>query len=323
MSRASTEAAFDSAVAQAAGEWFARLGAEELSEAERQAWLHWRAAHPEHERAWLRVEAIGRRFGLFPAEAGFAALDRPKSRARREALRQCAILLAFGSAGWLGYRGLAEGDWASDHRTAVGERRDVLLADGTRLILNTDTAVAVDFGANERRVRLLRGEIHVVTAADPHPLPRPFIVDTRCGSIAPLGTRFDVRQEAEAVRVAVFEGAVELRPAAVPAAARILRAGESARFDAGGVDQPAPLDRGADAWRQGVLLADGMPLGDFLAELGRYRSGHLGCDAAVAGLRISGAFPLADTDRVLDAVARVLPVRIERFTRYWARVKPA
>ncbi|WZB64613.1 hypothetical protein WJ970_28925 [Achromobacter xylosoxidans] len=44
---------------------------------------------------------------------------------------------------------------------------------------------------------------------------------------------------------------------------------------------------------------------------------RLACDPYVAGLRISGSFPLADTDRALAAVERALPVQVLRYTRYW------
>jgi transmembrane sensor len=65
-----------------------------------------------------------------------------------------------------------------------------------------------------------------------------------------------------------------------------------------------------------------MPLGDFVTELARYRSGHVACDPAVAGLRVSGTYPLADTDRVLAILGKSLPVAVEYRTCYWVRVVP-
>ena len=60
-----------------------------------------------------------------------------------------------------------------------------------------------------------------------------------------------------------------------------------------------------------------------MAELGRYRTGHLACDSAVASLRVSGAFPVADTEQALAVLARSLPVRVRRLTRYWVTVGAA
>jgi transmembrane sensor len=71
-----------------------------------------------------------------------------------------------------------------------------------------------------------------------------------------------------------------------------------------------------------MLPVDGMPLAEFLAELRRYRTGWIDCAPEVASLPISGAFPLADTDRVLAAVADTLPLRLRYRTRYWVSVLP-
>ena len=70
-----------------------------------------------------------------------------------------------------------------------------------------------------------------------------------------------------------------------------------------------------------MLVAAHMRLGDFLAELGRYRRGQLNCDPKVANLLISGTYPIDDTERVLDVLPLSLPVRVRRFTRYWVTVE--
>ena len=72
----------------------------------------------------------------------------------------------------------------------------------------------------------------------------------------------------------------------------------------------------------GTLLAKDMPLGEVIAELARYRPGVLRCDPAVAGMPVSGALSLTDTDAALDLLARSLPLRIERRTRYWVSFGP-
>ena len=63
-----------------------------------------------------------------------------------------------------------------------------------------------------------------------------------------------------------------------------------------------------------------MRLGHFIAELSRYRPGLLRCASEVAELRISGVYPLADSDAVLDALTQSLPVSINRRSRYWVTV---
>jgi transmembrane sensor len=78
----------------------------------------------------------------------------------------------------------------------------------------------------------------------------------------------------------------------------------------------------ADAWTRDMLVVNDWRLGEFIRELQRYRPGHLGCDPAVAALRISGAFHLASSDTILENLTSTLPVRIRRFSRYWTRVEP-
>ncbi|MNW08331.1 fec operon regulator FecR [compost metagenome] len=60
-----------------------------------------------------------------------------------------------------------------------------------------------------------------------------------------------------------------------------------------------------------------------LAELARYRHGRLDCDPAIAGLRVSGSFPLREPDRALLLLSQTLPIRLQSFTRYWLNVVPA
>ena len=74
------------------------------------------------------------------------------------------------------------------------------------------------------------------------------------------------------------------------------------------------------AWTQGILSFSDKPLGEVIATLSRYRNGVLRCDPAVAGLRLSGTFPLKNTDAILDIIAQTLPVKIQTITRYWVNI---
>jgi transmembrane sensor len=99
-------------------------------------------------------------------------------------------------------------------------------------------------------------------------------------------------------------------------------AGQQVSFRQDSIESVQQANAQADAWTRGMLVANDWRLADFIRELQRYRPGHLGCDPAVAALRISGAFHLGDTDTVLDNLTATLPVRIRRFSRYWATVEP-
>ena len=92
-------------------------------------------------------------------------------------------------------------------------------------------------------------------------------------------------------------------------------------MQAGRVRPDRSVDATAAAWTKGVLVADNLPLGDFLDQLARYRHGVIRYDQSAADLRLVGAYPLADTDRILAAIEDTLPVRITRLTPWWVRVQ--
>ena len=88
----------------------------------------------------------------------------------------------------------------------------------------------------------------------------------------------------------------------------------------GAVGAVRRTDASVGAWQQGSIIAINRPLGELLAELSRYRPGVVRCDPAIAQLKVSGAFPIDDTDRALAALESGFSLRIERYTRYWVRV---
>jgi transmembrane sensor len=329
--------ALDPAVVRAAAQWLVRLHSGNAGAADFAACARWRAAHPAHEAAWQKAERLARQFGAVPPALGVPVLTRPTMRpathaSRRAVLRTLAALGVAAPAAWLGWRHAPWQGWTAGYATATGERREAVLADGSRLTLNTATALDVAWSDAQRLVRLHRGEVYVRTAPDTPGAHRPFIVETPQGRLRALGTRFVVRIEddggAARTRLTVLEHRVEATPRG-GGAPLIVDAGQHTVLGAAGAAPPAsnallPLAApdGAPGWLHGVLYADGMRLADFLAELARYRPGVVRCAPEVAGLRISGAFQLADTDYVLALLRETLPVQVLLRTRWWVTVAP-
>ncbi|MFM0206972.1 FecR domain-containing protein [Paraburkholderia sediminicola] len=320
-------------IALRAVEWWMELQSRDNTRSQQLGLARWRAEHPDHERAWQHICSVSSRFkglaeetignvGAGRAAVARAALTRPGSARRRASVKVLTTLLFAGSATWIASEHVPWRAWSADARTALGERRTITLADGTRMTLNTDSAVDIRFSSTERRVRLIKGEIIVATGHN-NGERRPFIVETAQGSLQPLGTRFGVRQQSALCRLDVFEGAVRISPLDAPGLAPIVPAGQRARFTRNDVSAVEPISENDAAWTDGLIVASGMRLGDFVSELDRYRAGHLSCDPSVAGLRLSGTFPLSDTDRVLDTVARTLPIEVVFITRYWGTVRAA
>lgn len=326
--------------AREAAQWLSRLHAGALTAAEQRRCEAWRQSDPEHERAWRRAELVAHKLGLVPAAVALPTLRRADSAQRRNAItdntqrrnaiKTLALLVGAAPLGWAAWRAAPWDEWTADVRTASGERRSLTLADGSSVVLNTASALDVRFDGTARRLLLRAGELLLQTAAER--AARPFLLECAHGVLELFDARLVLRQhEARGRRaahgsVAVLQGSVRLRPAAAgPGTAPLtLVAGQQARFDANGLSGDIEaLAPGAGSWADGVLYAEQMPLADFLAELARYRPGLLRCDPAVSGLRVSGAFQLRDTDKILQALAATLPLRIARHTRYWVTVGPA
>lgn len=311
----------DARAAHEAAQWLVR---QQTGHSDAAALARWRAADPQHELAWQRAETVMHQLGLVNGPLAASALREAGQAGRRAALRTLAVLIAAGPAAWSAYKLAPWASWSADERTATGETRRLTLADGSRLQIDTASAVDIRFDAQARRLVLQAGALWVQTAPDA--AGRPFLVQTAQGRARALGTRFTVRllgaaaDQPAATQVAVLDGAVELQPLHGPA--QRVNAGQQAWMseDAGSAAEPLQAD--ADGWTQGVLYAENMPLGAFAAELGRYRPGLLRCDPAVAQLRVSGAFQLTDTDAALTALVASLPVRVELRTRYWATIAP-
>jgi len=307
----------DTRIAREAAQWLVRL---QSGEADGGSLARWRAADPRHEAAWQRAEAVLRTLGHAHGPLGAQALRASGGAGKRAAVRLLAVLIVAGPAGWAAWRLAPWAAWTAAERTATGERRWRDLPDGGRLLLDTASAADVAYTGDVRRIVLHTGALWVQTAPDA--AGRPFLVQTPQGTARALGTRFSVRIHGEATRIAVAEGAVELRPAHGGAPVRI-DAGMQATAAAEAVSAVTARDALADGWTEGVLYAERMPLGAFTAELARYRPGVLRCDPAVAALPVSGAFQLADTDAALAALAASLPVRIALRTRWWVTIGPA
>ena len=313
-------------VQQQAAEWLTVLMSDEASEAEHAAWQRWRGADPEHERAWQHIDAVSRRFNGLHRSAAAQALAGTQQQAvngkRRQLLAWLGVaagggMLAAQTGTWDGVRALR-----ADYRTATGERREVVLDDGSVLSLNTGSAVNVRFDDKRRLIELLAGEI-LVSSGHGAGSAAPLVVATREGLVRALGTRFVVRQQDGVSTVEVFESAVEIRPRDSAGAPLLLAAGRGVAFSRHAPDAPHAIDAYADAWSRGQLIVDDVTLGDFLADLARYRPGLIDCAPAVAQLRLSGVFPLADTQRILNMLPNSLPVQVRSRTRYWVTVEPA
>ncbi|WP_448681726.1 FecR domain-containing protein [Pseudomonas nicosulfuronedens] len=301
-----------------AARWYARLADESPAASDQQAWQRWLAADPIHQQAWQRIESVNLQMGRVPGRLAAATLA-SVGHSRRQVLRGVVMLASLGGLATLGWRSDTRQRFTAGYKTAVGERRAFTLADGSQMLLNTDSAVDVHFDANQRLIILRAGEVLVSTASDA--LGRPLRVQSPDASVRALGTRFTVRSWSGGTEVAVLEKTVEV---SVPRQSTKLRleAGQHAHIAAGVIGPAQANNASVGAWEKGSLVAIDRPLGELLEELGRYRHGWLRCDPRISGLRISGAFPVDDTDLALRALELSFPVAVVYRTGYWVTVVP-
>lgn len=311
------------AILNQAAEWFAILGDENTTAEERQRWQQWMVADIAHAQAWQRVEAISQPFQQVNnagAGAGRKTLAKAQLLGRRRVLHALALGGVMIGSGMLLRRTLPWQSWAHDfsiaraaQRTAIGERRELTLDDGTHLAINTASAVDVVFDKNFRRIVLHEGEVLVDSAPDSQLPARPLIVDTACGRLTALGTRFSVRSDFQTGHLAVFDGAVRV---ALNGNARIsdIRAGNQIRFTSGHIDAEGRADPAREGWSRGQLIADNITLRVFIDELTRYTTVPIQLDPTVATLRLVGVYsiatPVRDVPQILAALEIALPIRV-------------
>lgn len=302
---------------QQAAEWFALLQSGAVSDAERQGWRNWLSADEENDEAWRQVENISKRFRGLPTKPARAAL-RSEGITRRQTLKALALVFMVGGAGWQLAR---QQRWSAQYQTGRGEIRQFTLADGTQLWLNTNSAVDVKYSDSLREIILLEGELYVETAKDINGQNRPLVVDTELGRLQALGTRFAVRDYGESTRLSVEQGAVQVqlkKLAATGVQEKRVYAGQQLDFSATQIGPLTALQ--PQAWRWGTIVADNMRLDDFIDELNRYHYHYLNVDPTVADLRLVGAYPVVDVDRILLALEQTLPISVHHTLPWWVKI---
>ncbi|WP_353742526.1 FecR domain-containing protein [Pseudomonas fluorescens] len=299
-------------VVRAAAQWLALMESGCANEQDRAQLQSWRDSHCSHEQAWQKVQLLRQRFADLPSALAMASLDRPQA-SRRTVLKRAVGAVALLPTAWLISRQLPLDAWSADLRTATGESKKVQLADGSFVQLNT--ASAVDLDLKHRRLTLVDGEMALNV-----PGVSPLTILTRFGQVVVSQGEVCVRQGQTGCKVSVLKGTVQLQPLHGPVFS--LRGGQQVSLQAAGAGVVEPFDVLAPGWREGVLMAQNQPLGDFLRELSTYRPGVLRWEPELESLRITGSFRLEDTDRILALLAASLPLEVHSRTRYWVTLVP-
>lgn len=309
----------DETVVDEAAQWMALLQSGDVSAQERAAFEAWQAADPRHRQVieqmsgGLNVLRSNALRGL-PSQSLLHSLNAPSSR-RRFVSGSLSVLGLAVVAGLLGRR---YGVWpeSGELYTGTGERRDFTLEDGSALTLNARSRVINRFDARQRLLELRDGELLVDVAKDP---TRPFVVETEHGRMRALGTRFLVQRGEESTRLVMVHSQAEVVTRG--GARQVVEAGESLLFDESNILALERTQGHESAWTQGRLEVRDRPLSEVIDSLRGYRRGIIRLSPDVADLRLSGIYPLDDSDRTLQLLAHSLPIQVIYHSAYWVGIE--
>jgi transmembrane sensor len=329
--------------------WLARLdrGLSELESAELSRWLN---ADRRHSETLLELAALWDDLDVLSELSALFPLDRPAKKQQGRWLKSAlaASLVGVAIAGWVTYElsfisardaELNAGQSARQvFVTTIGERTRNELADGSVVMLNTDTAVEVAYSDESRDVFLLRGEAHFEVASNP---AHPFRVHVGARIVEAVGTAFNVELGADGrIEVTVTEGKVNVVHAAESFSERgalsrpvleqiplfeldtSLIEGEVAVLDQSAlleeaqpqVAQLGPVEVDMKlAWQRGMLIFQGEPLREMLSEVARYTTTEFVLeDDELGDLRVGGYFKAGDIDGLLLALQNGFNISSER-----------
>jgi len=329
-------------VKEQAARWLVKQDSGEWNAADGDALQHWLQESTAHIIAYIRLEEAWKRAGRLKSfGAGVAAgtvpsptqwqlssvfvADEtgPKTPVTRHTRRPWLLGIAAGIVGIVAI-GVV---WMvltsnSAYQTPVGGLASVPMPDGSKVTLNTNSAVRVAISDHERRVQLDRGEAFFEVAKDPS---RPFVVVAGRQRVIAVGTAFSVRRGAHGIQVAVTEGKVKIEGDGQHAQPLVtgggvdtgsLTAGSVARLDGNGV---LIEHRGVQeleqelSWRAGFLTFDNTTLADAVIEFNRYSTRHIVIsDPSIAAIRLTGRFESAKYEAFIRLLEDGFSIRAER-----------
>lgn len=311
----STNQATPQALRRDAHAWVRRLASGEATVADAQALKHWCETSEAHAMAFAEARRLWREFG----PAGEAVRHRQQASAARRAPRigrrvflGGAIATAAGAAvAVVAPAGLLSAfpSLAADLHTATGEQRQVALAPGLTVDLNTRTSVALTRAAGVLQgVDLLGGEIAVDNTRG---TAQPFVVAAGEGRAIATQASFEVRNLGPQVCVTCVSGRVRVELGSHGVG---LVAGQQVNYDRHGLGAPVQSDANiASAWRGGVLVFRDTPLAEVVDEINRYRAGHVVVvDGRLSRSRLNGRFRINQLEAVFAQIQQVLGASVTR-----------
>ena len=195
----------------------------------------------------------------------------------------------------------------SDYQTSKGQQKNIQLSDGTKVFMNTNTALSIEYNSDSRVVRILKGQ---ALFRPVHSSTRPFMVVTQNITVKALGTVFEVyKNKSRLVSVELYEG--RLAVTEKDSKTLKLKAGEKILYRPGsGLSEIKTISAKLDqAWQRGKLIFSDLPLTQVIDEISRYKQGKIIIlDDRLKNLKVSGVFDLRHPEKILETIEKTLAV---------------
>lgn len=202
--------------------------------------------------------------------------------------------------------------WQSDIQTSVGQIKEITLPDGSSMILDAQSAVALDFDGTQRGVRLLKGQAWFDVT---HDAIHPFRVTANFSEITVKGTAFNVDTGKLEDAVALERGRIEVNALNDTAQSSILLPGEMITASADKLSNISAFKSDETlSWKSGWIIFSEKPLRDALTEINQYYAGKIFIlNGSLADVSVSGSYRIDNIDAALDGIATAAGGQMMRF----------
>lgn len=328
------EQIIDDQILDEATEWFVLMRGEDISPERAAGFADWISQSDLHQAAYREIGGLWDELPAMSSPAASPARDKAsvtsladhkiqkKSHKQIWSPRMIAASVAFLAISILGYGQWGHNIWMDSHSTRIGELADVLLEDGSRLALNTNSEVRVDLQKDKRVVYLKRGEVFFEVAKD---VDRPFFVETTGGLVRVLGTKFNIRQKEFHSDVTVLEGSVGVMDhgrmtdnyAAMPLDATLT---SDQKFSLGNdaVDNEvvAVDSRAVLSWRDRKLIYNGESFAALVEDINRYYDVEIRIgDPALRDIEVVAILKIEDRATTLKALETTFNVKARTISK--------
>lgn len=314
-------------IRQQANQWLVKLETDSMTDGDEERFVEWMEQDERHGQAFYEAEQAWQLMHQVEDNAIDSQTHSAKKTTTSSANDEtnwfasvlmpiaATVLVVFASLFWWQDIYFAT---MSDHYTRTGERAEQILADGSELVLNTDSAIKVEFDEQRRLVKVLSGEVYVTVAPNKS---RPFVVQVGDMQVTALGTEFIVRKDRDTKpSVTVTEHSVKVESTSSDKVDLVLNQGFEVSLNENNntLSKIKAVDTAqVQSWRSGKYVFKDQELEQVIAELNRYYDGKIMIrDQELLKQKVTGVLNLDNPRTSLNNLAKSLGIKVNSMTEY-------